>query len=586
MLSSAAYKKLIKNNITNINMKKPHALRIITLLLIPFLFSFTSSNASNTVIVVDGSGSVAGMSQTRPHNSIRFITAELTDYLSKLSDKDTVSLIHFTDKIQGIYTYAGYNSSIKSVIDSLRFIPKGNTDFSVALNALNGISDYHRVVFITDGLNNSGSTDDVICNRLKQISNTLNGEVFFLLLNEVDIDNPIIQLASKSEGITLVKSLSAIPPFSSQITIADEISDEKTDDSVLPTDKSVTQINDSNEKSCCSFDWKYVNIALIVLLCIAVIALICYLIYQFWPLFAEAGAGAIQQAIFVLYNLPKGLFDIVFNVLPESMKAFLTEIMPSRDAFKFGEVIPASEQQAKALEAMRQETGKAMRYKNGEIDFSPVSKYKVKLRGSLDKNIPETLDPINRIPVGVRSGNGMGQLDIRNTRSDVLTPIGSIDRRVHDLRSLYRAGGKPIINQHRGCGRELPVPTDRWLETDSLLHILVILPALVAYPQEAVQLVAPELALQGRFCIGHQQAPKVVVDLLSPGIHAQFPAEHPFADTMRHAGIIARRKQPQVHHLLLPIEREQLPWKPGITSRREQSPNVSVLCRMRHREVF
>ena len=374
-------------------MKKPHALRIITLLLIPFFFSIATSNASNTVVVVDGSGSVAGMSKTRPHNSIRFITAELTDYLSKLSDKDTVSLIHFTDKIQGIYTYAGYNSSIKSVIDSLRFIPKGNTDFSVALNALNGISDHHRIVFITDGLNNSGSTDDVICNRLKQISNNLNGEVYFLLLNEVDIDNPIIQLASKSEGITLVKSLSEIPSFSSQKSCADEISDEITDDSVLSTEESVTQLNDFKEKTCCAFDWKYVKIALIVLLCIAVIALICYLIYQFWPLFAEAGAGAIQQAIFVLYNLPKGLFDIVFKVLPESMKAFLTEIMPSRDAFKFGEVIPASEQQAKALEAMRQETGKAMRYKNGEIDFSPVSKYKVKLRGSLDKNIPETLDP-------------------------------------------------------------------------------------------------------------------------------------------------------------------------------------------------
>ena len=82
-------------------MKKSISLRIIVLLLIPLLFSIVSSYASNTVVIVDGSGSVAGMSKTRPHNSIRMLTAELTEYLSKLSVKDTVSLIHFTDRIQG-----------------------------------------------------------------------------------------------------------------------------------------------------------------------------------------------------------------------------------------------------------------------------------------------------------------------------------------------------------------------------------------------------------------------------------------------------------------------------------------------------
>ena len=145
----------------------------------------------------------------------------------------------------------------------------------------------------------------------------------------------------------------------------------------------------------------------------------------------------------------------------------------------------------------------------------------------------------------------MGQLDIRNARADILTSVGSIDRCVHNLRPLHRTGGKPIIGHHRGRGRELPVPTDSWLETDSLLHILVILPALVVYPQEAVQLVAPELALQGRFGIRHQQAPEVVVDLLPPGIHTHLPTEYPFADAMRYAGIIARRKQPQIQQMTL-----------------------------------
>lgn len=378
-------------------MKKTITLRIIVLLLIPLLFSIVFSYASNTVVIVDGSGSVAGMSKTRPHNSIRMITAELTEYLSKLSAKDTVSLIHFTDRIQGIYTYAGYSKSIQAVIDSLRFIPKGNTDFSVALNALDEISRYRRVIIISDGLNNSGPSNDEICNRLKQIAENLKGEVYFLLLNEADSHNQIIQFVCDSENISLVRSLSDIPSYSTNSKLDNSTSDSTSNEGLISTEDNVTQASDTKSNSCCTFDWKYVKIILIVLLCIAIIALIGYLIYQFRPLFIPASAGAIQKAIFLLYNLPNGLFNIVFKILPESMRAFLTEIMPSKEAFKVGKVIPSSEQQAKALEAMQKETGKAMRYKNGEIDFKPVSKFQVKLKGSLDKNIPETLDPRSQV---------------------------------------------------------------------------------------------------------------------------------------------------------------------------------------------
>lgn len=378
-------------------MKKTITLRIIVLLLIPLLFSIVFSYASNTVVIVDGSGSVAGMSKTRPHNSIRMITAELTEYLSKLSAKDTVSLIHFTDKNQGIYTYAGYSKSIQAVIDSLRFIPKGNTDFSVALNALDEISRYRRVIIISDGLNNSGPSNDEICNRLKQIAENLKGEVYFLLLNEADSHNQIIQFVCDSENISLVRSLSDIPSYSTNSKLDNSTSDSTSNEGLISTEDNVTQASDTKSNSCCTFDWKYVKIILIVLLCIAIIALIGYLIYLFWPLFILASAGAIQKAIFLLYNLPNGLFNIVFKILPESMRTFLTEIMPSKEAFKVGKVIPSSEQQAKALEAMQKETGKAMRYKNGEIDFKPVSKFQVKLKGSLDKNIPETLDPRSKV---------------------------------------------------------------------------------------------------------------------------------------------------------------------------------------------
>lgn len=378
-------------------MKKSISLRIIVLLLIPLLFSIVSSYASNTVVIVDGSGSVAGMSKTRPHNSIRTITAELTDYLSKLSAKDTVSLIHFTDRIQGIYTYAGYTKSIQAVIDSLRFIPKGNTDFSVALNALDEISRYRRVIIISDGLNNSGPSNDEICNRLKQIAENLNGEVYFLLLNEADSHNQIIQFVSDSENISLVRSLSDIPSYSTNSKLNNSTSDSTSNEGLISTEDNVTQASDTKSNSCCTFDWKYVKIVLIVLLCIAIIALIGYLIYQFGPLFFQASAGAMQRAICLLYNLPNGLFNIVFKILPESMRSFLAEAMPKKEVFNVGKVIPSSEQQAKALEAMQKETGKAMRYKNGEIDFKPVSKFQVKLKGSLDKNIPETLDPRSKV---------------------------------------------------------------------------------------------------------------------------------------------------------------------------------------------
>ena len=237
------------------------------------------------------------------------LTAELTEYLSKLSVKDTVSLIHFTDRIQGIYTYAGYTKSIQAVIDSLRFIPKGNTDFSVALNALDEISRYRRVIIISDGLNNSGPSNDEICNRLKQIAENLNGEVYFLLLNEADSHNQIIQFVSDSENISLVRSLLEVPSYSTNSKLDNSTPDSTSNDGLISTEDNITQASYTKLNSCCTFDWKYVKIILILLLCIAVVALIGYLIYQFGPLFARASAGAMQRAICLLYNLPNVFFQ-------------------------------------------------------------------------------------------------------------------------------------------------------------------------------------------------------------------------------------------------------------------------------------
>ena len=365
--------------------------------MIPLFFFHASSYASNTVVVVDGSGSVAGMSIIRPHNSIRMITAELTEYLSGLSAQDTISLIHFTDKIKGIYTYAGYNEEIQTVIDSLRYIPKGNTDFSVALSALNGIPGHHRVIFISDGLNNAGTSNEVVFNQLKQLTNELNGEVYFLLLDDEDTNNAIIQYAINSDNITLVKSLSDIPSYFSFDADTNSCLDIITDDSTLSSLGSASLTTEFEVDPSCHFDWESLKIILIVFALIALIILVGYLIYQLMPLFVQTSAGAMQKAIFVLYSLPKGVFNVVFKMLPEKVKEFLTGIMPNKDSFNKGKVIPVGEQQQKTLDAMRKETGKVMKYKNGETDFGPVAKYKVRLRGSLDSNIPQTLDPRSKV---------------------------------------------------------------------------------------------------------------------------------------------------------------------------------------------
>lgn len=378
-------------------MKKTIYFRIIALIMILLLFPNISSYASNTVVVIDGSGSVAGMSKTRQHNSIRFITEELTKCLSDFSAQDTISLIHFTDKIQRIYTSAGYNEAVQTIIDSLRFIPKGNTSFSIALDAINEIPGQRKIVFISDGLNNAGTTNEFICNQLEHLANSHRDEVYFLLLDDEDTNNSIIQCAINSDNITLVKSLSEISFHSAYNTGTNAPSNTANNSCVLSSVEAPSQNSDNNVEPQCYFEWKYLKIILLVLVCVAIIILFGYLAYQLGALFVQTSAGAMQKAIFILYCLPKGLFNMIYKKLPNDMKTFLTNVMPRKGDINVGEVKPGSEQQAKALDAMRRETGKAMRHKNGEIDFDPVSKFKVKLRGSLDSNIPETLDPRTKV---------------------------------------------------------------------------------------------------------------------------------------------------------------------------------------------
>ncbi len=350
--------------------------------------TIATTYATNTVIIIDGSGSVAGMSKVRPINSIKMISNELTDFLSKLSTKDTITLIHFTDKVQDVYTYSGYNSIVQSKIESLRLIPKGNTDFTVAFKIIDSIPNYRRVIIISDGLNNFRSSTEMVCNQLLLLAERLKGETYFLLLNEFDLKAPIINFISNKENIHIIKSLSEITPLK-DVTIT-------TKESVISdANKKVKEVKEVKHNN-------YINYKLLKNIIIFIIALVLLLLIadfsiELTPLYLMKNAGKLQMSIMFLYNLPKGLFQIVFNTLPQNMQEFLKKNLPSRQNFNFGEVLPQNEQQKSILDEIQKESGKRIKYKNGQIDFSPVSRYTVKLPGSLDKCIPETLNPRDKV---------------------------------------------------------------------------------------------------------------------------------------------------------------------------------------------
>ncbi len=70
------------------NIRRPLSVALATVI------SIVSLSATNTVVLVDGSGSVAGLSPVRPYNSIRKVMTELTAYMSGRTAQDTVSMVY------------------------------------------------------------------------------------------------------------------------------------------------------------------------------------------------------------------------------------------------------------------------------------------------------------------------------------------------------------------------------------------------------------------------------------------------------------------------------------------------------------
>lgn len=168
----------------------------------------------------------------------------------------------------------------------------------------------------------------------------------------------------------------------------------------------------------------------LVILCVGCLGFLLYcLIFYIVPLIVQSSAGAIQSAICSIYSLPDFLFNIVFKLLPSNMQNFLIQIMPSKSNFKVGKVKAANKVQQRKLDEIRRNTGKDLRYKYGEVDFTPVAEYQVKLPGSLDKCIPDTLDPRSKVSRAQEiAGNKM--LESAKGRKKIARYVGKFPTRL------------------------------------------------------------------------------------------------------------------------------------------------------------
>jgi len=70
-----------------------------------------------------------------------------------------------------------------------------------------------------------------------------------------------------------------------------------------------------------------------------------------------ATAGAIQKAIFVLFNMPKPIFNLIFRILPSKMKSYIVENMPKCDNIKRGADKSNNEALRKVHEEIKEKTG-------------------------------------------------------------------------------------------------------------------------------------------------------------------------------------------------------------------------------------
>lgn len=110
-------------------------------------------------------------------------------------------------------------------------------------------------------------------------------------------------------------------------------------------------------------------------------------------------AGTIQRLIALLYSYPKPLYYLIRSLLPSSFKTTIDKFMPKYEFIKRGIVIPRNDKEERTLREIKQTYGKKLVYKHGEPDFTPIAEYKVRLKGTLDSNIPPTPKPRTKVSI-------------------------------------------------------------------------------------------------------------------------------------------------------------------------------------------
>lgn len=362
---------------------------IVSLLLL--LPSYVS--AETTTLLVDVSGSMNGLSSDRNIHSLNKVKDEVSSFANIY--KDSIEIVTFTDKILDTFVITPKNFD-KEIYQNYFLPKKGNTNLNVALNYVENTNS-HNIVLISDGKHNIGNFVPIIEN----LNNHNNRNQFFLLLDESDLNTPLLQELSSSNNIKFISSLSDILNTTTEVSEDREetISESSPVPSHLNTEDQKLSIHDNKSHVDLFKIFMWIIIGVIILV---IILLLLKFIISILPLFLMNSVQGIQKAITILFNLPKPIFNIIGKLLPTKMRDFIfgvngdprTAYMPSYDNYKRGNVQPDPksknyEKQKQLLDEHKRKTGKSLKYKNGEPDFSDIAEYEQPLKGGLDSNVPQ-----------------------------------------------------------------------------------------------------------------------------------------------------------------------------------------------------
>lgn len=349
---------------------------------------------SKNIMLIDCSGSVAGQAANRNENSLSVIGEELDSYLRKYQFlNDTIVLQCFTDKLLSKYEVVKYDDNAVGFIKSLGYPRRGNSDIATALYAAyketeNNSSD--KIVLISDGLHNNGVPEKEFLYNLSEMADKSPDKIFMLLLSEKDIHNGLVQVFDRQQGLHLIRSLSELSKFNAADT--PHQSELEADKENIQTGNATDANKESDKRS--EFPWMCI---LYVLLIILLLVLIGVIVYYCWPLFAQSNAAAIQSSVNWLYELPQWAYNIIHKLLPANMKTFMKENMLAYEQYNRGLVKAVNPEQQKLLEEFKRKTGKPMKYKYGQPDFSDIADFQAELKGGLDGNIPNGANPRSNV---------------------------------------------------------------------------------------------------------------------------------------------------------------------------------------------